>query len=324
MNWIDFVIIAALVYSLFQGYHRGLIVGVLSLLFTVFSVYISVLIFPFVATWANGHLGINEQVTPFLSFLVLLIIFELIGSFVIAAVDQSVVRFLYKFKPLAYSDRVLGIIPSTLLMALFITLIMLLPVTVPLSSGLRQDIQRSWWGENILPKAYAYVPKIERLANRLPTQSLLSLIPRSPNSDETIALQLPQELTLRVDEESERQMLDLLNRERTSRGLKPVAIDPTIIPVARAHSRDMFERKYFSHENPDGKTPFDRMSEGGVRYLAAGENLAYAPNVRIAHEGLMNSPGHRANILRPEFGRIGIGVIDAGIYGKMFTQNFAD
>lgn len=324
MNWIDFVVIAALIYSLFQGYHRGLIVGVLSLLFTAFSVYLSVLTFPFVSKWASGQLSVNEQIAPFLSFIVILIIFELLGSFVIAAVDQSVVRFLYKFKPLALSDRILGVIPSTLLMALFVTLIMLLPITVPLSSELRHDIQRSWWGKNVLPKAYAYVPKIERLAHRLPTQSLLSLIPRSPNSNETISLQLPPELLLQVDEESEKQMLVLVNQERTSRGLKPVVTDQTIIPVARAHSKDMFDRKYFSHENPDGETPFDRMGEGGVKYLSAGENLAYAPNVGIAHEGLMNSPGHRANILRPEFGRIGIGVIDGGIYGKMFTQNFAD
>jgi uncharacterized protein YkwD len=66
------------------------------------------------------------------------------------------------------------------------------------------------------------------------------------------------------------------------------------------------------------------MTESGVQYMLAGENLAYAPTVEIAHKGLMNSPGHRENILRPEFGRIGIGVIDGGIYGKMFTQNFGD
>ena len=51
---------------------------------------------------------------------------------------------------------------------------------------------------------------------------------------------------------------------------------------------------------------------------------ALAPTVVIAHEGLMNSPGHRANILNPRFRRVGIGVADGGMHGKMFTQNFAD
>jgi uncharacterized protein YkwD len=132
------------------------------------------------------------------------------------------------------------------------------------------------------------------------------------------------QMDLQVDEGAEQAMFVLVNKEREAKGLKVLLWDPTIVPVARAHSKDMFVRSYFSHINPDGKTPFERMTAGGVEYLLAGENLAYAPTVEIAHKGLMNSPGHRENILRPEFGRIGIGVVDGGIYGKMFTQEFAD
>ncbi len=86
----------------------------------------------------------------------------------------------------------------------------------------------------------------------------------------------------------------------------------------------MFARGYFSHTDPDGKSPFDRIAAAGITYKAAGENLAYAANVDLAHAGLMRSPGHRANILETDFGRVGIGVIDGGIYGRMFTQNFRD
>ncbi|KKR88441.1 MAG: SCP-like protein extracellular [Candidatus Gottesmanbacteria bacterium GW2011_GWA2_41_12] len=66
------------------------------------------------------------------------------------------------------------------------------------------------------------------------------------------------------------------------------------------------------------------MKNAGIFYTEAGENLAFAPNVNIAHAGLMNSPGHRANILSPDFGKVGIGVIDGGIYGEMFVQKFTD
>jgi uncharacterized protein YkwD len=76
--------------------------------------------------------------------------------------------------------------------------------------------------------------------------------------------------------------------------------------------------------NPDGKDPFARMEDAGIKFLVAGENLALAPNVDLAHEGLMNSPGHRANILTAEFGKVGIGCIDGGQYGKMFSQEFTD
>ena len=92
--------------------------------------------------------------------------------------------------------------------------------------------------------------------------------------------------------------------------------------LARAHSNDMFVRGYFAHNTPEGKNPFDRMKEARISYLAAGENLALAQTLEIAHTGLMNSPGHRANILNPAFGRLGIGIMDGGFYGLMISQEF--
>lgn len=324
MNYIDIIVLLALVYATYQGYRRGVIVGVLRLLSTLISILLAVALFNPVSTWFGGFFPFNQQALPFVVFLLLIVIFESIGSLLIALFDQYVVRYLYQIKILAHIDKILGIIPSLAIAFLLITLIMLLPVTVPISQPLRTQVQQSFWGRTVLPQAYAFVPRIERLANRFPTQSLLYIIPRSPGSDETIALNLPQNLSLMVDAASEQEMLRLLNTERISRGLRPLTLRKDVVSVARAHSQDMFIRNYFSHNNPDGQSPFDRMEQGGVEFLTAGENLAYAPNVEIAHRGLMNSPGHRENILREEFGRVGIGVIDAGIYGKMFTQNFTD
>jgi uncharacterized protein YkwD len=84
----------------------------------------------------------------------------------------------------------------------------------------------------------------------------------------------------------------------------------------------MFARGYFSHITPEGLSPFDRMKKLKVRFLAAGENLALGQTLNICHRGLMNSPGHRANILNRAFGRVGIGILDGGFYGLMITQNF--
>jgi len=64
------------------------------------------------------------------------------------------------------------------------------------------------------------------------------------------------------------------------------------------------------------------MRDAGVRFSTAGENLALAPTVQVAHTGLMNSPGHRANILHKDFGRVGIGIMDGGIRGLMVSQEF--
>jgi uncharacterized protein YkwD len=117
-------------------------------------------------------------------------------------------------------------------------------------------------------------------------------------------------------------MLELVNAERAKQGLKPLQADAEIAEVARAHGRDMFARGYFSHVTPEKKDLSERLRQGKVRFLVAGENLAHAPTLARAHQGLMNSPGHRANILRPEFGRLGIAVLDGGKYGLMVTQNF--
>jgi uncharacterized protein YkwD len=127
-----------------------------------------------------------------------------------------------------------------------------------------------------------------------------------------------------VDEQAEKDMLVLVNRERAAVGQPPLTVNKKAQAVARAYSKRMLAEGYFSHIDNDGHNPFERMKAGGVSYDAAGENLALAPTLQLAHQGLMNSPGHRANILSPSYGTVGIGIIDAGQYGLMITQDFTN
>ena len=151
----------------------------------------------------------------------------------------------------------------------------------------------------------------------------LNFLTVEPKSDETI--QLHYKLTNgTVDAKAEQQMFQLVNQQRVSAGLDPLIFDDSLRDVARAHSNDMFKRGYFSHYTPEGLSPFDRMQKAGINYQYAGENLALAPSTALAMQGLMNSPGHRANILSPNFHKVGIGVIDGGIYGEMYTQDFTN
>ena len=105
---------------------------------------------------------------------------------------------------------------------------------------------------------------------------------------------------------------------------KKLKISPFLEQAAVLKAQDMSQKGYFAHEDSSGLTPAERLSLAHVSFRVAGENLALAPSIDLAHIGLMNSPKHRENILDPEFGRIGIGVMDAGPYGLMVTQNFAD
>ncbi|WP_366923384.1 CAP domain-containing protein [Metallumcola ferriviriculae] len=122
--------------------------------------------------------------------------------------------------------------------------------------------------------------------------------------------------------QDEAQMLSLVNAARKEAGVAPLQMDSELVKLARMKSRDMIAKGYFAHQSPTYGSPFDMMREYGVEFGYAGENLAGAPNVGTAHKNLMNSPGHRANILNTNFTHIGIGIIDGGPYGKMYTQMF--
>ena len=117
-------------------------------------------------------------------------------------------------------------------------------------------------------------------------------------------------------------MINLVNQERQKYGLKPLEVDYQLVKLARMKSQDMVDKNYFSHQSPTYGSPFDMMKNAGVRYRWAGENIAGAGSVERAHTALMNSEGHRANILNANFTHIGIGIVKGGPYGMMFTQMF--
>ncbi|NLG86200.1 MAG: sporulation protein [Firmicutes bacterium] len=120
----------------------------------------------------------------------------------------------------------------------------------------------------------------------------------------------------------EARLLELTNQARKEAGLQPLQLDMRLVETARAKSADMVANDYFGHISPDLGSPFDQMHQAGITYQTAGENLAGAPTADAAHTGLMNSPGHRANILNPNFTHIGIGMAKGSSYGLIFTQQF--
>lgn len=103
-------------------------------------------------------------------------------------------------------------------------------------------------------------------------------------------------------------LFELTNSSRIQRQLPLLKWDEQTRITARAHSVDMAENEFFSHTNLEGQSPFDRMTEDGIAFQVAGENLAYGQYSSIfAHEGLMNSLGHRENIVNRDFGYLGVG-----------------
>ncbi|WP_406155228.1 CAP domain-containing protein [Streptomyces sp. NBC_00882] len=129
---------------------------------------------------------------------------------------------------------------------------------------------------------------------------------------------MPADLTRTADE-----VVGLTNRERARAGLPPLGVDPLLARAAQAYSTDMAVRAFYSHTSPEGTQPWDRAAAAGSTRRSIGENIACGQrSAAEVVEGWMNSPGHRANILKPGFTHIGIGFAGGGPAGTYWTQLF--
>lgn len=110
----------------------------------------------------------------------------------------------------------------------------------------------------------------------------------------------------------EQDAVNLVNAARAANGLPALKVNMELVRLARLKAKDMAEKGYFDHISPTYGSPFDMMQAAGLAYRTAGENIARASTVAIAHDAFMDSPGHRANILNTSYTEIGIGVYRSG------------
>ncbi|MBA2874115.1 SafA/ExsA family spore coat assembly protein [Thermaerobacillus caldiproteolyticus] len=121
----------------------------------------------------------------------------------------------------------------------------------------------------------------------------------------------------------ENEVVRLTNQERAKYGLPPLQIDWQLARVARYKSADMRDKNYFQHDSPTYGSPFTMMKNFGISYRTAGENIAAGQRTpQEVVNAWMNSPGHRANILKKDFTHIGVGYAKGGSYGHYWTQMF--
>ncbi|MGX4600509.1 CAP domain-containing protein [Faecalimicrobium sp. JNUCC 81] len=121
----------------------------------------------------------------------------------------------------------------------------------------------------------------------------------------------------------QKEVVDLVNVERTKRGLSPLTLDSKVSDVATKKSQDMINKNYFDHNSPTYGSPFDMMKQFGVSYRAAGENIAMGQrSPKEVVTAWMNSEGHRKNILNSSFTKIGVGVAQKSNGTLYWTQMF--
>lgn len=319
-NWVDLIILAVLLFFFVEGLLDRLIPASLNLLGFILTYALALKFYSVAGNLLIANFSLPHGIANALGFFIVAVVVEAMYTIVSTVIFRQIP------KQILASDfnRYLGFVPALgnglILTAFMLTLVVTLP-TAPL---IKRDILDSTIGRVLVLRTQVIEQQINKIFGPAVNDTLTFLtVNPNPRNQERVDLKFrTREFT--VDSASEEQMLTLVNEERTKRGLPPVTMAASLRELARAYAKDMFERGYFSHYSPEGESPFDRMEKAGISYTAAGENLAYAPNVQVAHRGLMNSEGHRANILSTDFGKVGIGVIDGGIYGKMFVQEFTD
>jgi len=318
LNAIDAVVLGLVVVATWMGFRAGLVATLYSLASWILATAAAIAFAGPVSSVVETFARLPRPVATSVAFVAVIVIVEALFSITGYVAIRPIVA-LIRRTPMSGADRALGVIPA-IARSIFIVAVAILAIeALPVASEFKAAVETSRSGRIVGEQVTAVQPQIAALTSQLGGSPLLVT---KIGEDETERLDLPDGLVLEPDPVAERQLFELVQGERRDRGLPDLLWDERLVPVARAHSEEMFKLKYFSHESPIAGSPFDRLKAAGITYARAGENLAYAQSVAVAHRALMDSPGHRENILRPEFTRIGIGVISAGAYGRMVTQLF--
>jgi len=317
INPIDILLVIVIILVVLNGYRRGFVHGVLDLASWVLSLLAGLRYYQPLAQLLRSRVDLWSEVwdQP-----IAFVIIALFVGLAVQAIGLLLVRRLPEDLNGRRLNQVFGLIPGVINGLIVVAILSALLLAIPLSESLSERTRDSV----LVNRLAVYAERLEAQLRPVFGEAIartLNLLTIRPDSNERVTLPFKIQNS-RPRPDLEKQMLDLVNRERVAAGLKPLQADPELTEVARQHSADMFARGYFAHDTPEGVSPFDRMRAANIRFITAGENLALAPTIPVAHTGLMNSPGHRANILRPEFGRVGIGVMDGGMRGLMVSQEF--
>lgn len=176
------------------------------------------------------------------------------------------------------------------------------------------------------PEISAAVAPVIATPTQAPLPQPITAAPASAIQSLPSSVEEPVELP-RASEKAH-QLFDLMNAARRDAGVEPLEWDASLEEVAYARAANLVDNGYFDHYAPDGESAFSELAARGIQYRLAGENLARnnyleAKTVAAAFDGLMNSPGHRANILEPRFSSVGVAAVKDGkmwVYVMVFLN----
>lgn len=315
---VDLGLIGLIVFAVWRGYRDGLLSACANLLGLVASLWVAFTFYSSASGLVLHIWNLPHGLANIMAFFLLAVLTDALVSLLILIAVHYAGPKMSGLQWWHVAGLFPGLINGIITAGYLSSLVLALPLDNPLKVSVRDS--------HVGPMTAAVVDRLGAPVDQLvqpALNDLSQLFTVEPDSKELVNLPFKvQNPTLCADAED--QMLVLVNKERTSRGIGALTMDGPLQQVGRAHVLDMWQRGYFSHYTPEGKDPFARMDEAGIQYQTAGENLALAPTLDAAHTGLMNSPGHKRNILDPNFHRVGIGCYQSSRYGMMFAQEFTN
>lgn len=320
MGWLDVVIVLIVIAGAISGIRRGFLRGTLDVVIVAISLLAGAVAYRQAGRLIDRFFHLSRVTEHVLGFVIVALLVNAFLTFVLGLTVGPLVGFARKFPPLRWVDDFLGIIPGAIKGLVAAAIVVLALTLLPVGGTIERGLDNSRAARALLTRTDGVTSWAE---GRTGVSLADFTIVTEPKSEAGVKLPFRVNAGLSVSPSDEAKMLQMLNQARAQHGLAPLTLDPRLQAVARAHSNEMFQQGYFAHDSPTAGSPVDRLNAAHIPYQTMGENIAYAPNVDVAERALMQSPGHRANILSPEFSRVGIGVVVAPGRGEMFTQDFA-
>lgn len=325
LNWVDFIILMVLLFYTLEGYFTGFISSLLGLVSFGLSFIAGLKYYGIVGAILIDNFSIPAGFSNAIGFFIVALLSEMIIKLILLQlVNRRTLSgwFYSRRQTLQVANRLLGVILGIFSGIILLAFLLTLSFALPLSPFIKQSVASSKVASELVGRTQGFEKELNSIFGGAVNETL-NFLTVAPQSTERLNLNF-QVSDFSVDRNLEQVMLVMVNQERTKQGNDRVVFDEQLAKVGRRHCEDMFRRGYFSHDTPEGLSPFDRMEKSNISFQFAGENLALAPDVKLAMQGLMQSRGHRENILSPNFGKLGVGVIDGGVYGKMYCQEFTD
>jgi uncharacterized protein YkwD len=325
LNWVDIFVLVILFFYCLEGFALGVLAATVDFLSFALSFLAGITFYGYIASLLVRFLPISHGFANAIGFFVVAVLVEFITSiiFKILIANISLFKlFIPSAGPPKIFSKVLGIIPGLCSGFLLSAFILSLIIALPFSLFLKQSILNAKIGTVLVANTQVFSKDWNKIFGGA-VNDTLSFLTIEPQSNESVKLNFKTN-KISIDKNAEKQMFKLVNNERTSRGIAALSFSDALVSIGTAHCEDMLENGYFSHYSQNGLSPFDRMAESNITFNFAGENLALAPSVDLAMKGLIQSPEHKENILSTDFHKIGIGVVNGGVFGEMFCQEFTD